>query len=271
MGLRAATSVEAPPNWRATLATVLGRALVSATLLGVTVACGGATDRNRGGGGADGSGDDGSGGIRATGGDAGLPGECARGQLLCAGECIDPNSDPHNCGACGSVCAGSDCGPDACFCDQGRTTCLPGCGESGHCSAGVCDSTCGICGNRCIDLCISATDCGACGVACAAGRECVAGECTCPPGQTVCDGNCVDLLTDRNHCGECDTPCCDSSVCSVGICTCACSAGLTCCTPEDDTCPICVDVETSAEHCGGCNLPCPPGQHCDGGRCVPAG
>jgi hypothetical protein len=42
---------------------------------------------------------------------------CPAGQLLCAGKCVDPTSDPNNCGACGTRC-----GDGTCACKAGQCT-----------------------------------------------------------------------------------------------------------------------------------------------------
>jgi hypothetical protein len=41
-------------------------------------------------------------------------GDCRFGLLLCNGTCVDPNSDPDNCGACGNVCSEGVCTNGSC-------------------------------------------------------------------------------------------------------------------------------------------------------------
>jgi hypothetical protein len=77
---------------------------------------------------------------------------------LCAGICVDLQSDPTNCGACGNVC-------------------------SFICSAGVCTflqaclSPQVFCGDMCVDLMTNPNHCGACGNACFVIETCAGGEC----------------------------------------------------------------------------------------------
>lgn len=47
------------------------------------------------------------------------------------------------------------------------------------------------CGDSCVSLESDAHHCGACGVRCARGAECVAGECACRRDRVVEDGRCV--------------------------------------------------------------------------------
>src|SRR5204863_1842215 len=81
----------------------------------------------------------------------------------CGGTCVDPNSDPNNCGTCGNQC------------------------DSGICSNGVCvavrlGQTCTTCGNNCVDLQSNAAHCGSCSHACQPFNEvCLGGICQPPP------------------------------------------------------------------------------------------
>ncbi len=90
--------------------------------------------------------DDGSGEVLPDGGD-GDSGRCPPGFIRCGGECIDPMSDPANCGGCDNPC---------------------GAGEV--CNEGACVDTCsGVrirCGAECVDPATDAENCGACGVPC---------------------------------------------------------------------------------------------------------
>src|SRR5574337_175096 len=142
------------------------------------------------------------------------------------------NTDLANCGACGSVCAGTN----------GTATCtsVP-CGIA--CNAGWrnCD---GLVSNGCeTDLTTSPTNCGACGTVCNSTNgtaTCAASVCgiTCNAGFANCDGllsnGCeVNTTNDSTNCGTCGTVCSAAAepnvasvACTASACTItACSAG----------------------------------------------
>ncbi|MEZ4406312.1 MAG: hypothetical protein R3A52_07550 [Polyangiales bacterium] len=100
-------------------------------------------------------------------------------------------------GACGA--SGQPCCP-ATAADAGGT-----CASSLVCngeSCVACPEGLAACAGRCVDLRVSPVHCGACGVACAEGEQCVGGGCdlVCPPGLTNCGGRCVRLTDDPTHC-----------------------------------------------------------------------
>jgi len=101
-----------------------------------------------------------------------------------------------------------------------------------------CGGTC--CGDQCIDTTIDPRNCGACGMACAAGQLCQASHCGCFPtgvacgtGQSCCaSAGCKSLDTDANNCGACGVSCGTGGTCTGGKCTCGgatCGAGQSCC------------------------------------------
>ena len=99
---------------------------------------------------------------------------CATGQQRCAGVCVNPSSDPSNCGACGVACPTVAASSRVCV--------------SGRCDF-VCDAGRGNCDGSATNGCEAtfATDnanCGACGRACGFGAECRSGACVSvvPPG-----------------------------------------------------------------------------------------
>ncbi len=84
--------------------------------------------------------------------------------------CLDPSSDPLNCGECGALCENST------FCEQGSCNCPLGLSS--------CDGTC-------VDQSASRVHCGACGVECDEGQTCEAGTCTDAPASA-----CPEIPTD---------------------------------------------------------------------------
>lgn len=121
------------------------------------------------------------------------------------------------------------------------------------------------CPAGCADVQSSVTNCGACGVACAAGQICQAGACIdpCAPGLGWCAGQCVSLLDDAGNCGACGNACAPGQACVNGACG-ICEQTV-CMGP---TGPQCVSLADSLSHCGACNNACPVGDICAGGACV---
>jgi hypothetical protein len=111
--------------------------------------------------------------------------------VICGGGCVDPMTDPGNCGSCGHACvAGQICSGGIC-CASGQSNC----------------------GGACTDTTTSTTDCGGCGVACAGGQAC-------------CNGVCSTLGQDANHCGACGASCGCSDGCLSGACAALDTTGL---------------------------------------------
>jgi hypothetical protein len=85
---------------------------------------------------------------------------CASGTVCCNGTCTNVNSDPANCGACGSACTAG-------------TSCVNGtCSTSDGCFGGQvrCDGVCREIGG-------DPSNCGGCGVQCGPGQNCAGGLC----------------------------------------------------------------------------------------------
>jgi serine/threonine protein kinase len=120
------------------------------------------------------------------------------------------------------------------------------------------------CDGACAVLAEDEANCGACGVACAAGTQCTSGRCvtSCSAGLTDCAGVCRDLTTDTRHCGACGRACAAGQVCSEGRCAVSCAAGFALCGSQ------CRDTRTDRAHCGACNHACAAGQVCARGACV---
>jgi hypothetical protein len=144
--------------------------------------------------------------------DCGLCETCPPTLFDCAGTCVDPSSDPQNCGGCGIACSPGQ------VCEQGA------CVDSrGSCGNGRCDpeDVLGGCPEEC-------------------------GSVFCPPGLTECAGTCIDLSSDPQNCGGCATACEVSEMCVSGVCVgssvCgdgACNIGEDCSNCPSD-CGLCV-------------------------------
>jgi len=235
-----------------------------------------------------------TGGVGGTGGAAGSmtggtggSSMCPTGQTLCSGMCVNPQSDPMNCGNCGVACgAGLQCVNSACSCAALGATyqncngacidtsmdeancgaCGTVCGAGQQCTAGVCACTAPLvaCGTppTCVDPSSNAMFCsatpGTCGTACTT-PFCSAGMCSATCAFTDCSGSCINTMgTDPQNCGACGMACAVGQQCSAGVC--GCGAGQTLCNGT------CVDTMTDPANCGTCGTTC-NGQACSGGSC----
>jgi hypothetical protein len=156
---------------------------------------------------------------------------CPTPQTLCGTYCVNTNSDPSDCGACGTVCpSGQACVSAACAPGGTGTPCTTNANcASGFCVAGLC-SACASGQTQCSNVCVNTqnnlNNCGACGNACpsspANGTEvCTSGSCgvTCNSSYTNCGGQCVNTTTDNNNCGACGDVCPNGQACSNSVCT----------------------------------------------------
>jgi hypothetical protein len=213
---------------------------------------------------------------------------CPIGTARCGSSCIDPLTDPANCGNCGVACAsGRICCSGACADLQTDPFHCGGCGTPCFVGAPCTGGVCGPCPNdlpdecpptgppgTCVNLATGVGGyCGTCGLACAgtgvaaADAICTSGTCVCSGAATDCGGNpvCVDLQTDRSSCGACNVPCTGANrTCSGGACVCA--------TGYTDCSGACVNTATDGSNCGGCGNHCATGATCTAGACAcPAG
>ena len=125
---------------------------------------------------------------------------CSPGDIICDGDCVDPQTDPGYCGASGD-CTGATAG-DVC---ESNESCVAGVCELG-CPPGEID-----CGGSCVDPQTDPDYCGAsgdcvglsAGIHCTASEACVAGVCEggCAAGEIDCGGACVNPQTDPGYCG----------------------------------------------------------------------
>lgn len=150
------------------------------------------------------------------------------------GYLVDTQTDPSNCGACGSICP-------------------PGV----SCTNGSCDCVADSCSRRsrrypsisfveCVDFKSDTENCGKCGV-------------KCPPGLACCGGVCTDSSFDSGNCGSCGNTCPAGHTCDLGICKCDCPVRQDCCGPAG-----CYDLNSDVKNCGKCGIACPSGQSCCG-------
>ncbi len=147
--------------------------------------------------------------------------------------------------------------------------CMPACRAGHRCVSGIClcgtSGTCAsgqeCCGDACVDVQSSTSNCGRCGNACAAGQVCSLGACTSMP---VCAPACDAAQGERCvaggicACGTSATACPAGQVCNMGVCGSGCPSGC----PTGETCSgrACV--------CGTTGATCPAGTECRSGRCV---
>ncbi len=180
----------------------------------------------------------------------------------CGGRCVDENSDPINCGTCGSSCSGgsfSACaGELGCVGYPVQQNCLQSCGVGTVCAQEQCvDSVCpDLAGQPFAQYCLA--------------RDGSAGVC-CP------SGACAALNDDPLNCGACGTVCPPGATCRNGLCNgladCAAGHAGSYCNLDAGVsflcCPGlgCIDTSSDAQNCGACGVICPAGLSCSAGVC----
>lgn len=213
---------------------------------------------------------------------------CLAPKIFCNGTCVDPTKDDRNCGACGNECDGSglpaapphmgyNCSGSVCNnlgCEQGWADCNGDVATKGYESDG-CEVPLG-----------TATDCEACGDACATGEKCAkrlpdttTSHCSCDAGTMECSNACVDIASDPNNCGGCKIVCPGAAVsgfnshatpiCRSGVCGLTCDTGWADCDSKaSNGCEI--NTARDPGHCGSCTNACDGsnGQPCITGTCA---
>jgi hypothetical protein len=214
--------------------------------------------------------------------------------------CSNTQSDPDNCGSCGTACAANQvCLQGTCTlgCTAGTTLCGSSCADlqvdptncgacgtackAGQvCSTGQCQTGCAgmttLCGSTCVDTHVDPANCGSCGTACGAGKLCNAGKCasTCSPAQTACTTDagalyCANTQQDNANCGACGNACAAGDVCAAGKCASTCGAGQTFCADDGGgNGAYCANTQTDNANCGTCGNTCSVGEVCTAGKCA---
>ena len=156
-----------------------------------------------------------------------VDGDCQRGQACCGERCLDVQTDPGNCGACGTACNPANAAGQC---------------AAGKCALGACRSGWANCDadatNGCeVALRVDPNNCTACGMACSVPhaitgcadgcyvRACQFGFDDC--NNDLKDGCEVSVLSDANNCGACGSKCtgapnamvaCQNALCTVTGC-----------------------------------------------------
>jgi hypothetical protein len=206
-------------------------------------------------------------------------GKCKTGRVACDGDCVDPKTDPNNCGMCGNkcepglVCSNADCvipgstggsgGGGGASGGRGGGQSGAGAGAGGEAGfgtgGGAGEGTSGGKGNQGGRGGGSNSMQGGRGGGTSGGNAGEGG-----------DGNiCIPPFKTAAHCGDCNTECVQPNpICSPDK-----SGSYQCvpvCEPPLQLCDTtCVDFNTDSEHCGRCFNPCPSGI-CSGAKCVGA-
>ena len=191
------------------------------------------------------------------------------------------DSDNTSCGACGVECPSGELMRDLFgaefFCQSG--TCKMSCASDSAKHTGDCNNN--VADGCEVDLDCDSNNCGACGVKCPAGTNCVGGNCGCPAGLTACGPagcglECVDLKLDDTNCGVCGKVCepgatppppnmhvgCDNGACGPLKC----DRGFEDCnTNLADGCEV--ELAGDPANCGSCGKACGAGQVCENGKC----
>ena len=194
---------------------------------------------------------------------------CPTPQMLCGTYCVNTNSDPSDCGACGTACpSGQACASGACVAGGIGSTCTSGSScASGNCVGGVCTAcSAGLtsCGGTCDNLQTDQNNCGACGNVCTSGQTCTAGACvtTQQPAGSACSANnqCLSSVCGVNGTGICcATACITGGTCGATACS---ASGGACVYPPSGTACTAGGTCNGAGSCQACTSSCAVGVAC---------
>jgi hypothetical protein len=179
---------------------------IETSMQGKPSSCGSLAGGGSGGGSSSGSSGS-QGGSATTSSAPSTPSTCPFDDM-CDGVCVNLDTDPINCGACGNFCDSGICSGGGCTCSEGLTNC------DGTCTDLITDDlNCGQCGNTCIFGCVSGT-CNECSDFFGPGWV----LCPVPDGESYC----TSLLDTDSDCGSCGNVCssdpASSETCINGIC-----------------------------------------------------
>jgi hypothetical protein len=86
------------------------------------------------------------------------------GMMMCGGfmgmTCANTQTDPMNCGMCGTRCGDGTCVAGACVCNMGAQKCMGMGGFGGQCTnTNTSNFNCGMCGHACMmgQMCMNGT------------------------------------------------------------------------------------------------------------------
>ena len=198
---------------------------------------------------------------------------CATGYSNCNGKLTDgcetnTQTDPNNCGLCGTICTAffphvvPACVNSAC-----TSVCVTGWRDCNLIVTDGCE----------ISIINDVNNCGGCGASYSCVRPNMFSTCNnyqcifdgCRKGYYDCDeknsNGCESTLNDMQNCGKCGNACGSNSYCSLTG-NCVCNAGYgDCDSNPENGCEASILTDTN---CGGCGRACGVNQFCNGQQCT---